>query len=114
MYDVVVFAALGWEARAVVHGLSGVEGVERGVWRGYLGDGASCLVIATGVGPQRAARAVAAAPPARLHLACGCAGALVDWLRSGDLVAATAIVGLAGTAMPSEGVALAARAAARG
>ena len=93
MYDVAIFAALGWEARAVIQGLSGVEeGGRPRTWRGYLGDGASCLLVQTGIGPRRARTAAEAAPPARLLLATGCAGGLAPSLRVGDLVIASTVV----------------------
>src|SRR5207249_2987374 len=65
-----------------------------GAWRGRLADGASCLVVQTGIGPARAAAAAAAAPPAGAFLACGCAGALVGWLVAGDLVTAESVIAL--------------------
>src|SRR5439155_142896 len=67
-----------------------------------LADGASCLVVQTGIGPARAAAAAAAAPPAGAFLACGCAGALVDWLVAGDLVAAESVVALGADGRPDE------------
>lgn len=101
MYDVVMFAALGWEARAVVAGLAAPEAAgQPGAWRGHLGDGASALVVATGIGPARAARAVASAPAGRLLATVGCAGALVASLRAGDLVLANALVPLDGAGRP--------------
>jgi adenosylhomocysteine nucleosidase len=120
MEDVVVFTALGWERRAVMAGLSAPEPAELpGSWRGRLGDGGSCLVVQTGIGPERAHRAAVAAPPARLFLACGCAGALVGWLRAGDLVAADSVVALGeggrpASHLPAPGGRLAAWAASRG
>jgi len=80
MFDIAIFTALGWERRAVTEALRAVEpaGPPR-TWRGRLADGASCLVVQTGIGPARAAAAAAAAPPAGAFLACGCAGALVAW-----------------------------------
>ena len=54
MEDVVVFAALGWEARAALDGLQGVESMGPRAWRGYLGDGASVRVLQIGVGLGRA------------------------------------------------------------
>ena len=89
MLDVAIFAALGWERRAVTGALPGVEpGAEPGTWNGHLGDGTSCRIVQTGIGRERARSAAAAAPPARLLLACGCAGGLAPWLRAGDLVLA--------------------------
>lgn len=59
MLDLAIFAALPWERRAALAGLWGVEVGERPrTWRGRLGDGASCLVVEMGMGPERA-RAVA-------------------------------------------------------
>ena len=101
MYDVAVFTALGWEARAVTGGLSGVEpGGRSRAWRGYLGDGASCWVTVSGVGPARARAAADTAPPARLYLSAGCAGGLAEWLGAGDLVAATSLIVLDRTGRP--------------
>jgi nucleoside phosphorylase len=89
MFDLAIFAALGWERRALTDALPGPPASgEPGSWRGRLGDGTSCIVLQTGMGRERARTAAAAAPPARLFLACGCAGALADWLRAGDLVVA--------------------------
>src|SRR3989442_12785413 len=120
MFDVAIFTALGWERRAVTEALRVVEpaGPPR-AWRGRLADGASCLVVQTGVGPARAAAAAAAAPSAGTFLACGCAGALVDWLVAGDLVAAESVVALGADGRPDErlpgvGAGLAAWAAGRG
>lgn len=93
MYDVAIFAALGWEARAVIQGLSGVEeGGRPRTWRGYLGDGASCLLVQTGIGPRRARAVAEAMPPSRLILVAGCAGGLDPSLRAGDVVLASAVV----------------------
>ena len=118
MLDVAIFTALGWERRAVTEALRVVEpaGPPR-AWRGRLADGASCLVVQTGVGPARAAAAAAAAPSAGTFLACGCAGALVDWLVAGDLVAAESVVALGADGyerLPAVGAGLAAWAAGRG
>ncbi len=120
MLDLAIFTALGWERRAVTEALRAVEpaGPPR-IWRGRLADGASCLVVQTGIGPARAAAAAAAAPPAGAFLACGCAGALVDWLVAGDLVAAESVIALGADGRPDErlpgvGAGLAAWAAGRG
>jgi nucleoside phosphorylase len=92
MFDVTIFTALGWERRAVTGALTGVEpGGRPRTWRARLADGASCLVVQTGVGLERAARAAADAPPARRFLACGCAGALDARVRVGDLVVADGV-----------------------
>lgn len=120
MFDVAIFTALGWERRAVTEALRAVEPAGRPrTWRGRLADGASCLVVQTGIGPARAAAAAAAAPPAGAFLACGCAGALVDWLVAGDLVAAESVIALGADGRPDErlpgvGAGLAAWAAGRG
>ncbi|HLK12450.1 MAG TPA: hypothetical protein VKW76_13820 [Candidatus Binatia bacterium] len=119
MEDVAIFAALGWEAKAVLPALAGVEADGPATWRGYLGDGASCRVVRTGVGPARAAAAADRVPPARLFLACGCAGALAAGLRAGALVAATSLVridgsGRRGPALALDGERLAGAAARRG
>jgi nucleoside phosphorylase len=92
-YDLVVFTALGWERRAVADALTDVTPWPGGqAWRGRMGDGASCLVFQTGIGPTRAARAAASAPPARGFLAVGCGGGLAPWLRAGDVVVADAVL----------------------
>jgi len=55
MVDVIAFAALGWERRAVTDALVGVEpAAQPHTWQGRLGDGSSCLVIQTGIGIDRA------------------------------------------------------------
>jgi nucleoside phosphorylase len=103
MDDVVIFAALAWERRAVTAALARLEPAGRArVWRGRLGDGAGCLVVQTGVGPERARRAAVEAPAARCFVACGCAGALAPWLGAGDLVAADAVVPLDGSGRPAD------------
>ena len=108
MLDVAIFAALGWEVRAVTQALSGLEAGDRpGTWHGYLGDGASCGVVRTGMGPARAAAAAAAAPPARLYVSSGCAGGVVEWLRAGDLVSATSVIRLHRDGQPAERLAIA-------
>jgi nucleoside phosphorylase len=94
MEDVVVFAALGWEARAALDALQGVEPAGLRAWRGYLGDGVAVRVVQSGVGFERAGRLAADVAPAGLFLSCGCAGALVPGLRAGDLVIADRIVEL--------------------
>src|SRR5262249_31323569 len=120
MLDVVIFAALGWEARAVTQALSGLEAGDRdGTWQGYLGDGASCLVVQTGLGASRAAAAVASVPSSRLFLPAGCAGGLAEWLVAGDLVSASSVIradsdGPAAERVAVAGDALAAWAAGRG
>jgi len=105
MFDLAIFTALGWERRAVTEALRAVEpaGSPR-TWSGRLTDGASCLVVQTGIGPARASAAAAAAPPAGAFLACGCAGGLVDWLAAGDLVTAESVIVLEGAGQPAERV----------
>jgi nucleoside phosphorylase len=115
--DVVVFAALAWEARAALDALQGVEpdGVRR--WRGYLGDGAAVRVLQIGIGLERAERRSAVGAGSRLYVSCGCAGALAPELRAGDLVVAdrvTALGDAAGDAVPTAHAALAAWSASRG
>jgi hypothetical protein len=71
------------------------------------------------MGPDRARVAAATAPAARLFLVCGCAGGLVPELRTGDLVAADAVIavdasGCAGERLPAVGERLAAWGARRG
>jgi adenosylhomocysteine nucleosidase len=103
MFDVAIFTALGWERRTVTDALRAVEpaGPARS-WRGQLADGASCLVLQTGMGPGRAAAAAATAPPAGLFLCCGCAGGLVDWLDAGDLLVADGLIRVDATGRPAE------------
>jgi len=86
MEDVVVFAALSWEARAALDALQGVEPLGPRRWRGFLGDGAAVRVLQIGVGLERAERRAAEAADAGLYLSAGCAGALDPALRAGDLV----------------------------
>jgi nucleoside phosphorylase len=107
MEDVVVFAALGWEARAVVDGLQGVEALGPRAWRGYLGDGAAVRVLQVGVGPVRAARAAASIEQARLFLSCGCAGALAGGLHAGDMIVGDRVIALDGTGTVAESLPLA-------
>lgn len=93
MLDLAIFAALPWERRAVLEGLWGVEAGERPrTWRGRLGDGATCLVVETGIGPARARTAAEAAPAAGRFLVLGCAGGLARALAPGDLIAAEVVL----------------------
>jgi nucleoside phosphorylase len=92
---VVVFAALGWECRAVLPALRGVRrlhGVAVPAWRGEAAVG-EVWVVRTGIGLQRAAAAAAAIelPTCALVVSTGCAGGLSASLRAGDLVVATAV-----------------------
>src|SRR5207253_2575702 len=66
MFDLAIFTALGWERRAVTEALRAVEpaGWPR-TWSGRLADGASCLLVPTGIGPARASAAAAAAARTR-------------------------------------------------
>src|SRR5262245_21134062 len=92
MPEITIFTALGWERRALVSALHGVRpGEAPRTWTGHLGDGTECLVLQTGMGPERAASAAARAPRSRLFLGCGCAGGLAPWLEAGDVVAADAV-----------------------
>jgi uridine phosphorylase len=50
--------------------------------------------VQAGVGFGRAAVIAAAVPPAGLFVTCGCAGALTPALRTGDVVAADAVLGI--------------------
>ena len=118
-YDIAIFAALGWERRAVVGALAEVAPCGPGRWAGRLGDGCACLIIETGIGAERARRAADAAPAAGSFMGCGCAGALLPWLRAGDLVAGDRVIpfdagGSTGGALPAEADGLGAWAAARG
>jgi len=118
-YDIAIFAALGWERRAVAEALSDVMPSGPGRWDARLGDGRRCLLTETGMGAGRAGRAAAAAPVAGCFMTAGCAGGLVPWLRAGDLVAADSVVpfdapGRPGAALPAAADGLAVWAAARG
>ena len=98
---ITAFAALGWEARAVLAGLADVEAAgEPRRWRGRLRDGRTCLVVQTGMGPARAAAAAQTAPRADLFLSLGCGGGLLPWLRTGDVVVATEVVRLDASCRP--------------
>jgi adenosylhomocysteine nucleosidase len=118
--DVVALAALDWEARAILDGLAGVRAVDGPrTWHGYLGDGSSCWVGQTGVGPERAAAVAACAPHGRLVLSAGCAGGLVPELVTGDLVLVREVIrlddgGHAREVLPAAADAVAAWAAHRG
>jgi adenosylhomocysteine nucleosidase len=95
MYDLAIFTALAWERRAVLAVLRDVAPASTArTWHGRLADGTSCLVAQTGVGPEHARRVASAAPEARLFLSSGCAGALVDDLRPGDVVVADGVAEL--------------------
>jgi nucleoside phosphorylase len=99
--DVAAFTALGWETRAVLGALAGVEPADGPrQWRGRLGDGGSCLLTQVGVGPERAAAAARAVPPASVFLSLGCGGGLVPWMRTGDVVVATEVISLDRTCRP--------------
>ena len=117
MFDVAIFTALGWERRAVTASLPGALGGPPR-WEGWLPDGSSCVVVQTGMGPERAQAAAREIGSARVFLACGCAGALVPWLRPGDLVVANRVVALDGAGrsrdLPATADPIVAWAAARG
>src|SRR5439155_127960 len=87
MFDVAIFTALGWERRAVTEALRAVEpaGPPR-TWRGRLADGASCLVVQTGIGPARAAAAARArgVPFAALRAVLDAAGEALP--AGGDVI----------------------------
>jgi len=118
--DVVALAALDWEARAILDGLSGVQPADGPrTWHGYLGDGSSCWVGQSGVGPERAAAVAACAPRARLVLSAGCAGGLVPELGTGDLILVHEVIrlddaGHAREVLPAAAAPVAAWAAQRG
>ena len=96
---VIVFAALGWECRSVLHALRGVRRMDlpTRAWRGEAGRG-EVVVVQTGVGPAHAAAAVAGIDLTEFDLvvSTGCAGGLAPALRAGDLVVATAVQGDSG------------------
>lgn len=96
--DCIVAAALGWEVRAVLGGLTDVrrhDGAGAPAWTGLAGR-YRLLVVRTGIGPQRVRAALVdtrlASRGARWLLSTGCAGALVPGLEAGALVVATRIV----------------------
>jgi len=93
MEDVVVFAALPWERRAVGRAL-GASGspVAPQTWRIRFAGGRSGVLVQIGMGPMRARAAGFAAPAARAWVMMGCAGALVGWLRRGQAIAANDVV----------------------
>ena len=118
-YDIAIFAALGWERRAVAGALADVARSGPNCWDARLGDGRRCRLIETGMGAERAENAAAAAPVAGCFMTAGCAGGLVPWLHAGDLVAADNVVpfdaaGSPGGALPAEADGLGAWAASRG
>jgi adenosylhomocysteine nucleosidase len=118
-YDIAIFAALGWERRAVAGALADVTPAGPGCWEARLGDGRRCLLTETGMGAARAGSAAAAVPAASCFMTAGCAGGLVPWLRAGDVVAADSVVpfdaaGRPGGVLPAEAEGLAAWAAVRG
>ncbi|MGW5486276.1 phosphorylase family protein [Streptosporangium sandarakinum] len=75
MTALLVCTALGIEARAVRHGLP-------------AGD---ALVLRTGMGPERAARAAARLPSADALAVAGFGGAVREDLRAGDVLVATEV-----------------------
>ncbi|HLY38571.1 MAG TPA: hypothetical protein VKU61_11080 [Candidatus Binatia bacterium] len=91
MLDIAIFAALGWERRAATAGVASLEPAGDRRWSAAAGAG-GCLFVPTGIGQERARAAAHDVPPAALFVSCGCAGALVDWLRPGDLVLASRVV----------------------
>ena len=100
-FEITAFAALGWEARAVLACLEDAQAAgEPRRWRGRLRDGRTCLVVQTGMGLARAAAAARTAPPADLFLSLGCGGGLLPWLRTGDIVVATEVVRLDASCRP--------------
>ena len=122
--DCIVAAALGWEARAVLGGLTDVRprGTSgRPVWVGSAGR-YRLLVVQTGIGPERVRMALAgldiASAGARWLFSTGCAGALVPDLEPGALVVATRVVddrgALVGRPLDAEALALQGWAQARG
>jgi nucleoside phosphorylase len=119
MLDLAIFAALDWERRAVTSALRDVTPTGAGRWTARLrADDGPSLVVRTGIGPERARAAAREVPDARAFISCGCAGALVPWLRPGDVVVASAVVPVAGDGRAADPLpadsALAASAAASG
>jgi nucleoside phosphorylase len=120
MEDVVVFAALPWERRAVGRAL-GASGspVAPGTWAIRLGGGGSGILVEMGIGAARARAAALAAPDARAWVTMGCAGALVGWLGRGQAVVADEVVvldeaGQVAGRLPAAGAPLAEAAARHG
>lgn len=93
MEDVVIFAALPWERRAVGRAL-GVSTSPIGPrrWAIRFAGGRPGVLVETGIGASRARAAALAAPAAKAWLSMGCAGALVGWLRRGQGVVANEVV----------------------
>lgn len=93
-----VGAALRWELEAVLGALrrcGAVNDVGGGCWRGAAGA-IDVHVYRTGVGMRAARRSTTRLLrriPASLVLNTGCAGALTDDWRAGDLAVATSVVG---------------------
>ncbi|MGH7897420.1 MAG: hypothetical protein ACREQQ_05675 [Candidatus Binatia bacterium] len=90
-------AALGWEARAISSQINKLDEVAHGESRLFRGAAASAeiAVMQTGIGPERAARAISwageiVAPS--VVIVTGCAGALVPGLATGEMVVADEIV----------------------
>src|SRR5215470_15584492 len=104
MVDVVVFAALAWERRCVLAGIGSVAPAGPQKWTGTVSGGRSVLVVQTGIGVERARTAAGSVPEAGAFVSAGCAGALVPWLRAGDIVVADRIVTVSGAApIPAAG-----------
>jgi 4-hydroxy-3-methylbut-2-enyl diphosphate reductase len=101
MLDIAIFAALGWERRAATAGVASLEPAGARQWSAAVGAG-RCLFVQTGLGQERAGAAARDVPPVALFVSCGCAGALVDWLRPGDVVLASQIVPVDGEALPAD------------
>ena len=115
MVDVVVFTALAWERRCALAGIGSVEPAGPHQWTGTGSGGRSVLVVQTGIGVARARTAAAAVPAAGAFVSAGCAGALVPWLRAGDVVVADRIVDPGGAApIPAAGDGVVAWAAVHG
>jgi nucleoside phosphorylase len=114
MVDVVVFSALSWERRCALAGIRSVEPAGPRKWTGTSG-GRSVLVVQTGIGQERARTAAATLPEAGAFVSAGCAGALVPWLRAGDVVVADRILAPGGAApIPAAGDGVVAWAAVHG
>jgi nucleoside phosphorylase len=120
MEDVVVFAALHWERRAVSRALGASRSpVAPRTWAIRLAGGRSGVLVETGMGTIRARAAALEAPAARAWLMMGCAGALVGWLGRGQAVAAEDVIvldddGNVAERIPAASGPLAARAAGHG
>lgn len=120
MQDMVVFAALPFERRAVSRALGASRSPAAArTWAIRFAGGRSGVLVETGMGPTRARAAALAAPAAKAWVMMGCAGALAGWLRRGQAIAADEVVvlddaGRVGERIPAASAPFAGRAAGHG